>query len=317
MVTLQNATYESVRGFNYQPSNGMNGLQVWERFTPELYRTELSRGKALFPGINTIRIWLSMDAWLSDREQFLRNLTAAIGILGELELKAVPVIFNGWFGMPTFGGLVPKLISPDEDRTVYQQYVRDVVTAAMPQRDAILLWDLCNEPFNNASDKDTRQVWGAFLLEMRDVAREVDNRAQFTVGTQSAHGDAVQDSGIGEWVDVFSLHSYYRASWCNTPEELGVSLDKEIEVINCTGKPALVTECCWGSLSDAERVEFIQDSLRAFNERRLGFLPHLLHHTLVADGHRPECGPIGPAGYMAFIEADGTLRAGHDVFNEF
>jgi len=316
MITLQNTTYESVRGFNYQPSNGMNGLQVWERFTPELYRTELSRGKALFPGINTIRIWLSMDPWLSDREQFLRNLTAAVGILDELELKVMPVIFNGWFGMPSFGGLVPELVG-DEHRTVCQQYVRDVVTAVMPQRDAILLWDLCNEPFNNAKDKDSRQMWGNFLLEMRDVAREVDNRALFTVGNQSAYGDAMQDCGIGEWVDVFSLHAYYRVSWCLTPEELGRGLDKEIEVINSTGKPALVTECCWGSLSDAERAEYVRDSLSAFKERRLGFLPHLLHHTLVADGHRPEFGPVGLPGYMAFIEADGTLRPGHDVFNEF
>ena len=33
--------------------------------------------------------------------------------------------------------------------------------------------------------------------------------------------------------------------------------------------------------------------------------------------HRPEDGPLGKAGYMAFIEADGSLRPGHGVFNEF
>ena len=27
MVELKNTTYEAIRGFNYQPSNGMNGLQ--------------------------------------------------------------------------------------------------------------------------------------------------------------------------------------------------------------------------------------------------------------------------------------------------
>ncbi|MCF7853194.1 MAG: glycoside hydrolase family 5 protein [Candidatus Pacebacteria bacterium] len=317
MVELKNATYESIRGFNYQPSNGMNGLQVWERFTPQLYRIELSRGKTFFPGINTVRIWLSMDAWLSDRERYLSNLATAAGILAELELRAIPVVFNGWFGLPSFGGLVPELIVPHKNRTVYRQYVRDVVAAVMPQRDAILIWDLCNEPFNNARDTGSRQLWGGFLLEMRDAVREVDNGALCTVGTQWAHDAAVQESGIAEWVDAFSLHPYFRTSWCSTPEALQTSLDESIQVINRTGKPALVTECCWGSLEDGERVESIKVSLRAYNERRLGFLPHLLHHTLVADGHRPEFGPIGPAGYMAFIEADGTLRTGHEVFNEF
>jgi len=46
-------------------------------------------------------------------------------------------------------------------------------------------------------------------------------------------------------------------------------------------------------------------------------LVHLLHHTLVADGHRPEYGPISRAGYMACIEADGTMRKHHAVINEF
>ena len=102
-----------------------------------------------------------------------------------------------------------------------------------------------------------------------------------------------------------------------TPEALEERLDESISAINRTGKPALVTECCGGRLDDAERVGFIKVALAAFQARRLGFMPHLLHHTLVADGHRPEHGHVGVAGYMAFIEADGRLRAGHDVFNAY
>lgn len=44
---------------------------------------------------------------------------------------------------------------------------------------------------------------------------------------------------------------------------------------------------------------------------------NFLHHSLIADAHRPESGPVGNPGNLAFIEADGTLRAGHEVFNEF
>jgi hypothetical protein len=38
---------------------------------------------------------------------------------------------------------------------------------------------------------------------------------------------------------------------------------------------------------------------------------------MIADAHRPEYGPVTAPGNLAFIEADDTLRPGHDVFNEF
>ena len=40
---------------------------------------------------------------------------------------------------------------------------------------------------------------------------------------------------------------------------------------------------------------------------------YLLHHSLVADAHRPEFGPVGHPGNLAFIEADGSLRKGQVV----
>jgi len=38
---------------------------------------------------------------------------------------------------------------------------------------------------------------------------------------------------------------------------------------------------------------------------------------LVADAHRPESGPVTIAGYMAFIEKNGSLRPYHKIFNEY
>ena len=36
-----------------------------------------------------------------------------------------------------------------------------------------------------------------------------------------------------------------------------------------------------------------------------------------ADLHRDEWGPVGRPEWLHFIEADGSLRAGHEAFNEF
>ncbi len=35
------------------------------------------------------------------------------------------------------------------------------------------------------------------------------------------------------------------------------------------------------------------------------------------DAHRPEFGPVGGPGNLAFIEAGSLLRPGHGIFNEF
>ncbi len=118
--------------------------------------------------------------------------------------------------------------------------------------------------------------------------------------------------------DVITWHPYYISnSRSNTQEQFLANLDTIVDYIRSTGKPMLITEAGWGALDDAKRAEILRIELGAFRERGIGFLAHLLHHTLVADGHRPEYGPISQAGYMAFIEADGSLRPHHEVFNEF
>jgi hypothetical protein len=317
MITLKNTTYQAVRGFNYQPSNAGNGIQVWERFDPGLYRLELARGKRYFPGMNTVRVWLSFDAWLADREGFLRNIAAALDIVDELGMKAIPVLFNGWFGIPIWGGLACEVIRVERDRAefgVYRRYAAEVVEALAARRPAVLIWDLCNEPLNNAPTEENHGLWIELLSVIRRTVRERDERTPITIGNQWVNPWFVER--FGALVDVFSLHPYYPYG-VPTPEALGERLDESLAAVNGAGKPALVTECCWGSLDDAERVGFVKVALAAFKARGLGFLPHLLHHTLVADGHRPEFGHVGVAGYMAFIEADGRLRVGHEVFNDY
>jgi hypothetical protein len=150
---------------------------------------------------------------------------------------------------------------------------------------------------------------------MRDLVRAGGATAPICVG---ALPGLDQVKLLEPICDVITWHPYYAwNSWIKTPERFARDLDDIVGFINSTGKPALVTETGWGAMDDARRAEVLRVELGALRERGIGFLVHLLHHTLVADGHRPEYGPISQAGYMAFIEADGRLRAGHEVFNSF
>ena len=94
-------------------------------------------------------------------------------------------------------------------------------------------------------------------------------------------------------------------------------LDEFTRFAGQAGKPLLATETCWGSTDDAQRVEIIRFTLGHLKQRGIGWLVYILHHSLIADAHRVEFGHVGEPGNLAFIEADGTLRPGHGIFNEF
>lgn len=119
--------------------------------------------------------------------------------------------------------------------------------------------------------------------------------------------------------DVLLIHPYYTDKTHNPSytAQWRRLLDDYQDVSRIAGKPLLITECCWGDVDDAVRAEFVATELAEFSSRAIGYLAHALHLSLLADLHDPADGPTGGPGNLMFINADGTLRAGHDIFNRF
>jgi endo-1,4-beta-mannosidase len=315
-----NQTYSHIRGFNYQPSWGSCGLETFgPAFDARVVATEMQRGKRHFPGINTLRIWLSHQAFLRyGAAAFLPRLEAMLAAGDALGLKFVVTLFNGWHSWPPFGGITREQVgewagaAPATD--VFGPYV-DTVVGAHARDPRVLLWDLCNEPMNSTLSPDDQAVILGWLKRMGERVRASGAAAPLCIG---AVPDLAQIKMLEPLCDVVTWHPYYVwNAWIGTPERFLKDLDDTLAFIHSTGKPMLVTETGWGAMDDAKRAEVLRVELGALHDRGVGFLVHLLHHTLVADGHRPEYGPMSSAGYMACIEADGTLRKYHDVFNDF
>jgi hypothetical protein len=118
--------------------------------------------------------------------------------------------------------------------------------------------------------------------------------------------------------DVLSIHPYWIHSDKNAKKEVYESkLDAEAACARKARKPLVATECCWGSLDNAVRVESIRYTLGQLKKRNIGWLVYLLHHSLIADAHGPGYGPVGFPENLSFIQPDGSLRPGHEVYNEF
>ncbi len=319
MNKLINDEYKAIRGFNYQPSYASHGLQIWgDSFNLDVIKKELEVGKQHFPGINTIRLWLSFDAFLQCPKSFGRKFDSVIDLGEDLEIRFVPTLFNGWHSLPDFGGISVEMVGywgvGERFAGAFHPYIESVVKPHAND-DRILLWDLCNEPFNNARCDSTKQVILGWLKRVYQVCKQGDPSTPISVGSTSALDLIKLVEPIS---DVITFHPYHAWTLLNASVEcFEKNINGIVAFANSVDKALLVTETGWGALEDQKRAETLVIELGILKKYDIGFLAHLLCHTLVADGHRPEYGPITAAGYMAFIESDGSIRPYHDVFNKY
>lgn len=316
-------SWSSIKGFNYQPSYGSSGLELWTRFDQESVELELSRGRRHFPGMNAIRLWLSWDAFNRNPQGFAANFARALAIADALEMRVMPVLFNRWHDcVLDYGGTYADHFLPGaswvQKPELFTPYLEAIV-GAHASDPRVLAWDLCNEPFAYGRPAaELPEIYAAeqaWLRQTRDACKRLGAAAPITIGTHM-HSDMTVQEPL---MDVIGIHPYW---WPTDAPDRGTGkyeqlLDSYVALGQRTGKPLIASETCWGSLDDGARVEIIRYTLGQLKKRGIGWLAYLLHHSLIADAHRPEFGPTGRPGNLAFIEADGSLRPGHGVFNEF
>ena len=315
--------YSQIRGFNYQPSYGSTSFENWLNFDPSMIELELRRGKEYFPGFNAVRYWLSWDAYIRNPEQFIANFETGLSIADRLGIKAIPCLFNRWHDSELdCGGIYIDHFMPcssflyREDN--FDKYVTEVVSNHIGD-DRILVWDICNEPFPYMDINDIpielEKNEYAWLERMYNLIKRIDKNKLVGVSLHHAHGLAGVER-IEPISDILLVHPYYIPQLMKKEEYVDlVSTYKEFST-RCN-KPILATETCWGAMDDARRVEIIRYTLDTLSEYKIGFVVHALHYSKVADLHTPEGGPIGWSENLAFTNADGTLRAGHDIFNNY
>ncbi len=310
--------WTQLRGFNYQPSYGSTGLELWLNFDATVIERELAAGKKHFPGMNGLRWWLSRDAFLRNPQRFADNFETALQLADKIGCKVMPVLFNRWHSpVLDYGGIYvdhfyPRASWVQRGAKMFESYLQMIV-GGHKDDPRIVAWDLCNEPFSyrckpeEMSDIDKAEL--AWLTELYGKCKTLGATAPLTIGTHSG----IALSKIEPISDILSIHPYFVGGHKSYESQL----DADASFAQRVKKPLVATECCWGSLDDKKRVDAARYTFKQLKARNIGWYAYLLHHSLIADAHRPEFGPTGWPGNLAFIEADGSLRPGHHVFNEF
>jgi hypothetical protein len=337
---------DQIFGFNYDGSWGTSGLDLWQHHDHGRMATEVARGKAYFPGWNTARWWLSFDAYQRDPDRFLANFDAGLELFARQGVGVIPLLFNRWLDpVCDFGGvpldhLVPhhsawsraddlfadvsgegRSLSPVEQ--VHRRYLTDVLGRHRDD-DRVVLWDLCNEPLMGGYVDDPASPVRAAELRwlgwVRDVCLSTGAGQPLTVGNYTN----LTAIGLTEPLsDVISFHPYWMWNLDPTTEPMASRegfehhVDEVVALAAAAGKGLLASETVWGARDDATHVEVLRHTLGVLRGRGIGFTVHALHHSLVSDLHRDAFGPVGLPECLHLIEADGTLRAGHDMVNDF
>jgi hypothetical protein len=326
--------FSLVRGFNYQPSAGSTSFENWLYFRPDLFELELRRGKQYFPKFNTVRYWLSWDAFIRKPRSFADNFETALKIADSLGLQVIPCLLNRWHNdFVDNGGVYLDNIIPGWGWPYRPQFYKgyfDMVVGEHRNDRRILAWDLCNEPFPYQKPlKDLGEIPSieyAWLKEMYDYTRALGVNQPVSFSPHMMMDLLPTIEAWEEWfekcaalMDVIIIHPYYIGEQDDLRKKAGYEkmLDSNAALAKKQKKGIIASETCWGSLDDDWRIDNIRYTMGELKKRGIGIIPHALHHSLVADLHLPEYGPVGPPGDLRFINADGTLRRGHEVYNEF
>ena len=321
--------YSWVVGFNYFPSYAYNLYDIWKLFDAETFDREIGLGKKYFPKMNTVRLWLSFDAFRYEENRQAENFETALKICDKYGCKVIVCLFNCWHDSRLDAGgmyhpmMIPHSICPATE-TMFDSYFEKIV-AAHKNDERILIWDICNEPDSNSEISEytalVEHYETAWLNKMCDKCHEIGVSQPVGVSHHAAGAHWERQEKTIKSVDIILVHPYYYLSeedFINLPPE---GLDKMLEEFKCWSKkydkPLLTTETCWGSRDDSVRTEIIRRTLTAHKKAGIGYIAHALHWSHMADLHDECDGYVGVPGNLMFITKDGKIRPGHEIFNEF
>jgi hypothetical protein len=326
-VLLHNTSFADVRGFSYQPyfpSVGGTGDAIWGNpavFDLASIDADFLAAKQTFPKVNVMRLWMSLDGFISNPTGYPAQLASVLALGPKHRIRFVVTLFNNWQSIPDFGGkhavqaesiffLSANHSSPT---SVPTQAFLEAVVLPHATNPSILVWDIVNEPDG---------AWKNFVVRTARWLRS-SARVEASIGVSCAPGmGCLEEFNDNETqTDVLLIHPYCPGCFLGGPGESGMegfaaSLNQYVSVANARNLPLLATETCWGSMNDSSRALSCSFELGELKKRNIGFCPHGLRYSKVADLHNYSGGPVcTESGYMAFLQSDRSLRAHHQVYN--
>lgn len=320
--------YSTVKGFNYQPSYAYNSYEAWRFFDANVFDREIGLGKKYFPKMNTVRLWLSYDAFRYEEDRQAANFETALKICDKYGCKVIACLFNCWHDdVMDNGGIYHPQMIPNSiwcsKENMYDSFFEKIVKAHKDDG-RILIWDICNEPYSYGGNQKYSEFMEPYETEWLKKMCDMCHNTGAVQPCGISHYASVSACGPIEktvsFTDIILIHPYYFYSDDDVKRLEQDGFDKLLEsakkVAQKYNKPLLTTETCWGSRDDKIRGEIVKRTLAAHKKAKIGYIAHALHWSHCADLHDDSEGPLSFPGNLMFITKDEKVRKYHEVFNE-
>ena len=235
--------HDWITGANFIPSTAINQLEMWQEdtFDPETIDREL--GYAEEVGFNTMRVYLHSLAYKADKKGFKERVERYLDIADKHGIKTMFVFFDDvWGANPKIGkqpepvpgthnsGWIQDPGYPESvemaDSKELKNYVQDIMRT-YANDDRVLLWDLYNEPGNNAKEAKSLPL----LRNVFKWAREVNPSQPLSVGLWNWDLEKLNEfQALNS--DIITYHSY------DDPE----THQRIIDLLQSHGRPMIATE---------------------------------------------------------------------------
>jgi len=181
-------------GCNYQPSTAINQLEMFQKETFDIATIDRELGWAEGLGFNVMRVYLHHILWTTDKEGFKKRLNEYLAVSAKHGIKTLFVFFDDCWNDTYAPGKQPDpkpgvhnsgwvrdpgtmIYTHPDTLVVLENYVKDILTT-FGKDNRILLWDLYNEPGNNAQHDKSLPL----LKKVFGWAREVNPSQPVSAG---------------------------------------------------------------------------------------------------------------------------------------
>lgn len=208
-----------LRGANFNPSTAINQLELWqeESFDPETIDRELGWAEDI--GFNCMRVYLHHLAWQIDREGFKSRVDQYLAIADNHGIKTIFVFFDDCWNNEYAAGRQPEpktgihnsgwvrdpgyLITQNASIVdTLEVYVKDMLNT-FSKDERVVMWDLYNEPGNNALGNESMPL----LKKVFAWSREVEITQPVSVGVWHHELTDLNKFQL-ENSDIITYHNY-------------------------------------------------------------------------------------------------------------
>lgn len=185
--------YSFIRGVCHNPKH--NGNQ-------ETLERELSFCRRL--NLNSIRFWMSQEAYERDSDGYLQFIGNFIRTCGQYEITCMPILWNGNF--------ITEFQTPSDEEYKQAAAYAEAVINAFKGEENLLMWDIMNEPMCNdflhkapgEEYNDRFQLIANHVRKLCEIVRDLDPDTAITVG----HEQVEHCETTADLVNVISYHDY-------------------------------------------------------------------------------------------------------------